>query len=72
MHFFGEIALATNRPRTANVTALTDIEVVAFSRLLIKDILERYPKIKDLLEDVIKDRVTERYKLKQKIFESFT
>ncbi len=55
--FFGEIALATARPRVASVTALTDAELVVFSRPVIKDILGKYPRVKAVLENVIKERV---------------
>lgn len=62
--FFGEIALATNKPRTATVSALTDVETVVFTRSTIKDILGKYPKIKEILLGVIKERVedSERFK----------
>mgnify|MGYP001619925447 FL=1 len=62
--FFGEIALATSRPRVANVTATTDTELVLFSRPMIKDILAKYPDIKKIMEDVIKARVTDVIKVK--------
>ncbi|MBI5903229.1 MAG: cyclic nucleotide-binding domain-containing protein [Deltaproteobacteria bacterium] len=55
--FFGEIALATARPRVASVTALSDVELVVFSRPVIKDILGKYPRVKAVLENVIKERV---------------
>ncbi|MBI2413714.1 MAG: cyclic nucleotide-binding domain-containing protein [Deltaproteobacteria bacterium] len=56
--FFGEIALATSRPRVASVTALQDTELVEFGRSIIKDVLGRYPEIKGVLERVIRERVT--------------
>ncbi len=64
--FFGEIALATNKPRTANVTALSELEVVEFSRPMIKDILAKYPIIKDILLGVIKERVEDSDRFKHK------
>ena len=63
--FFGEIALATNKPRQATVTAKTDVETVAFSRPMIKDILSKYPIIKDILLGVIKERMDGTEKIKQ-------
>lgn len=57
--FFGEIALATNKPRTANVTAVTDVELVEFPRSLIRELVDRYPAIKEILERVIRERVTD-------------
>ncbi|MBI5887651.1 MAG: cyclic nucleotide-binding domain-containing protein [Deltaproteobacteria bacterium] len=56
--FFGEIALATNKPRMATITALTDVSLVEFSRPLIKDILGKYPAVKSILERVIKERAS--------------
>lgn len=55
--FFGEIALATARPRVASVTALTDVELVVFSRPVIKEMLGKYPGVKAVLENVVKERV---------------
>lgn len=57
--FFGEIALATSRPRAATVIAETPLELVVFSRPMIKDILMKYPAVKDVLERVIKERVVD-------------
>lgn len=65
--FFGEIALATNKPRTASVNALSGkLELVVFSRPMIKDILEKYPAIKDTLLGVIKERVTDLHEKSRK------
>ncbi|MBI3753007.1 MAG: cyclic nucleotide-binding domain-containing protein [Deltaproteobacteria bacterium] len=63
--FFGEIALATSKPRVANCTAVTNTELVLFSRPMIKDILAKYPDIKKILEDVIKARVADVIKAKE-------
>lgn len=62
--FFGEIALATSKPRVANCTAVTNAELVMFPRPMIKDILAKYPGIKKALEDVIKARVADVIKAK--------
>ncbi len=63
--FFGEIALATAKPRVASCTAVTNTELVLFSRPMIKDILAKYPDIKRILEDVIKARVADVIKAKE-------
>ncbi|MEK7773727.1 MAG: cyclic nucleotide-binding domain-containing protein [Deltaproteobacteria bacterium] len=55
--FFGEIALATAKPRVASVTSLSDVELVVFSRPVIKEILVKYPQVKAVLEKVIRERV---------------
>lgn len=64
--FFGEIALATTKPRVATVRAETNVELVEFSRPLIKDVLARYPSIKDVLERVIKERVVDAFRIKER------
>lgn len=64
--FFGEIALATNKPRTADVTALTDLALVEFSKPVIRDVLARYPKVKVLLAAVIKERVSDALMAREK------
>jgi len=56
--FVGEIALATNKPRVATVTALEDTEVVIYSRPMLRHILEKYPEVKEILTGVIKSRVS--------------
>lgn len=70
--FVGEIALATSKPRVATVTATTDVEVVVYSRPMIKHIIEKYPVIKDILTGVIKKRVVgsdaKKKKAKEELF----
>ncbi|MBI5971073.1 MAG: cyclic nucleotide-binding domain-containing protein [Deltaproteobacteria bacterium] len=63
--FFGEIALATSKPRVATVSAVEDVELVAFSRSMIKDILAKYPEVKQTLERVIKERVGDTAKARE-------
>ncbi|MEE9543650.1 MAG: cyclic nucleotide-binding domain-containing protein, partial [Thermodesulfobacteriota bacterium] len=69
---FGEISLATNLPRMVSVTALTELDLVVFSKPVIKDILAKYPDIKESLEGIIKKRVLDRRKAKQNLFSAFT
>ncbi|MBI5563095.1 MAG: cyclic nucleotide-binding domain-containing protein [Deltaproteobacteria bacterium] len=64
--FFGEIALATSRPRVANVTAIEETELVVFSRPMIKDILLKYPAVKEALERIIKERVVNTAKARER------
>ena len=64
--FFGEVALATNRPRVATVTAKTDVKAIVFSRALLKRIMDRYPTVKEILTSVIKERVTDIIKTKER------
>ncbi|MBI5491493.1 MAG: cyclic nucleotide-binding domain-containing protein [Deltaproteobacteria bacterium] len=61
---FGEIGLATTRPRTATVRAATDIELAAFSRAVIRDVITKHPEAKGALEKVIKERVSDLLKFR--------
>jgi CRP-like cAMP-binding protein len=56
--FFGEVALATSRPRVATVTAASGlVELVEIGRPVIRDLAFKYPEIKQALEKVIRERV---------------
>lgn len=63
--FFGEVSLATNKPRVANVSATGNVTVVIFSRPVLKEILGKYPEVKHILEGIIKERVTSTMKVKK-------
>jgi CRP/FNR family transcriptional regulator, cyclic AMP receptor protein len=53
---FGEVALLSGRPRTANVIATEPCTMLCFPRQLIEDILTAYPKVRKLLETVVLGR----------------
>ncbi|HHL39667.1 MAG TPA: cyclic nucleotide-binding domain-containing protein [Deltaproteobacteria bacterium] len=55
--FFGEVAMATNRPRVASVTALTPLETLVFDRAVMRDVVTRHPEVREELAGVIKRRV---------------
>lgn len=58
--FFGEVALATSRPRVATVTAAPGgVELVEIPKPVIRDMAFKYPEIKQSLEKVIRERVIE-------------
>lgn len=48
---FGEMAFLTGRPRTASVIATDELRVMEFNRLILEEILEKYPEILKKLED---------------------
>jgi len=52
----GEVALLTGEPRTATVTALTDLDAVAFARHRIERVLADYPKVAELLQTLVERR----------------
>lgn len=54
--FFGEVALLNGLPRTATVTALTDLSVVRFDKADIDDVLDRNPGARRILEAMIEGR----------------
>ena len=54
--FFGEVALLKGLPRTATVTALTDLSVVRFDQSDIEDALSRNPGARRILEAMIEGR----------------
>ncbi|RME65278.1 MAG: hypothetical protein D6778_06600 [Nitrospirae bacterium] len=53
----GEVAILTDRPRTASVIALEETECFEMGRDLIMDILERHPELADALNEIYHQRV---------------
>ncbi|MFH1131801.1 MAG: cyclic nucleotide-binding domain-containing protein [Pseudomonadota bacterium] len=53
---FGEVALLSNRPRTATVIANEDCTLLCFDKNLIEEVLDAYPKVRKLLETVLLGR----------------
>lgn len=47
--FFGEIAVITNQPRSATVTARGQLSVVKIPKQVVLDVLNDYPKVKELV-----------------------
>ena len=52
----GEVGVLTNNPRTATVTALTEVKVIRFSKADIDSLLTRYPKVHKLLLALVEHR----------------
>jgi CRP-like cAMP-binding protein len=52
----GEVAVLTGQPRTATVTALTDVDAVAFAKHRIERILDDHPKVRALLLSIVEHR----------------
>lgn len=53
---FGEVSVLTGSPRTATVTAETDVDCVAFARHRIERVLEDYPRVRVMLEALVEGR----------------
>src|SRR5438552_2043871 len=47
--FFGEMAALMKQPRSATVTALSELELLAFDPEPVEAILQDYPKLRELL-----------------------
>ena len=52
----GEVSVLSGGPRTATVTAATDVDAVAFEKHRIERILADYPKVRALLEALVEGR----------------
>lgn len=60
--FFGEQALITNEPRNASIVALTDGQLLRFSKSDLNTIVKNYPRIGELLEKYHHQRNTNTIK----------
>jgi ATP-binding cassette subfamily B protein len=47
--FFGEMAVVTNQPRSATVTALAPLEVLRFDKAQVEEVLRGYPRVREIL-----------------------
>lgn len=52
----GEVSVLGDGPRTASVTTIEDVQAVAFERHRVQRIVERYPKVRKLLQAMIEGR----------------
>jgi CRP-like cAMP-binding protein len=55
--FFGEIALVTKMPRTASVTATTDVDVLVITEQAFDSLLKRSPEIGRSVAEALAERV---------------
>jgi CRP-like cAMP-binding protein len=49
----------TGAPRTATVTAITDVTVATFARHRVQRVLDQAPKVRALLEQLIEGRAND-------------
>lgn len=52
----GEVSVLSGGKRTASVTALDDVDAVAFEKHRIERVLADYPKVRELLEAIVMSR----------------
>lgn len=57
--FFGEQALITKEPRNATIIALTDVELLQFSKHDLATVVRQYPRVGTLLKKYHQQRVAE-------------
>jgi len=58
--FFGELAVLTNRPRSATVTAISDAQLLEIDRAVLASLVESDPAVLRTLLRFFRDRLTER------------
>ena len=52
----GEVSVLSGQPRTATVTAVGDVDAVAFAKHRIERVLAEYPKVREVLEKLVHHR----------------
>jgi hypothetical protein len=57
--FFGEVSVLTGKPRTATITAATEIELLELDKKTLDGITQRYPHVREVLQDFQKKRAQE-------------
>ena len=57
--FFGEVSLLTGRPRTATITARTEVTAIELDRTSVDRIAEERPEVRKVLEDFYERRAQE-------------
>ena len=60
--FFGEVSLLTEKPRTATVTADTDVELMELTRADFSGIVADFPSVRNVVESYQKQRVQDTIK----------
>ncbi len=52
----GEVSVLSGQMRTATVTALEDVDAVAFHKHRIERVLEKFPRVREILESIVDAR----------------
>jgi tRNA A-37 threonylcarbamoyl transferase component Bud32 len=64
-HFFGEMALLTGEPRTANVVAGSDCTCLVIPREALDELLFEYPQVASFLTEILGRRLMEQGGIRQ-------
>jgi CPA2 family monovalent cation:H+ antiporter-2 len=64
--FFGELALLSGQPRSADVTALDFCELLTLSRRDFRELLRRYPGMRVPIDGIAKERVATNRQFKER------
>ncbi len=59
--FFGEIGLVTGQKRTADIIALTDVELMELKKSDVDVIISKYPEVLEILKDFIHQRTSDTF-----------
>lgn len=57
--FFGEVSVLTGKPRTATITAATEVELLELDKATLDGITQRYPHVREVLQEFQKKRAQE-------------
>lgn len=57
--FFGEVSVLTGKPRTATITAATEVEMLELDKATLDGIIGRYPRVRQVLQQYQKKRAEE-------------
>jgi CRP-like cAMP-binding protein len=57
--FFGEVSVLTGKPRTATITAATEVELLELDKTTLDGITQRYPRVREILQEFQKKRAQE-------------
>lgn len=57
--FFGEVSVLTGKPRTATLTAATEIELLELDKATLDGITAKYPRVRQVLQEFQKKRAEE-------------
>jgi len=62
-HFFGEVALLSDKPRTATVVAISKVELMILTRAHFNTLLKKHPSMRTIAETYQKKRVQKTIKI---------